>query len=224
MAYLSRSNGRAENAGRQLFDKLVELHRESKVNWYKGVSRALQAYHELPGPTGVSFHVAVFGRDSTSTQLPWHQRGMALDADEFVAKQKELHCPISHSLRREHTASDDSRDYTEPGPVYKNGDAVLLLRPRPVEMHWFKSLWTMAGVERRVRLNTYDISTNKGSAKAAHSSQLKHRPTDLTGAHVDLSYTHCKLSAEDDAQEDDYFVDGDPSASPQAWLTRSRRH
>ena len=33
VAYLSRSNGRAENAGRQLFDRLVKLHRENKVKW-----------------------------------------------------------------------------------------------------------------------------------------------------------------------------------------------
>ena len=42
--------------------------------------------------------------------------------------------------------------------------------------------------------------------QAAHSSQLKHQLTDLTGAHVHLSYTHEKLSAEDDAQEEDYLV------------------
>ena len=80
VAYLSRSNGRAENAGWQLFDKRAKLHRENKVNWYEGLRRALEAYHALPGPTGVSPYVAIFGRDLTSTQLPWHQPGMALDA------------------------------------------------------------------------------------------------------------------------------------------------
>ena len=35
VAYLSRSNGRAENSGRQLFDKLAKLHRETKVNWHE---------------------------------------------------------------------------------------------------------------------------------------------------------------------------------------------
>ena len=54
--------------------------------------------------------------------------------------------------------------------------------------------------------NTYDISTNRGPIKATHSSYLKRRLADLTGAHVDLSYTHEKLSDEDDAQEDDYLV------------------
>ena len=207
VAYLSRSNGRAENADRQLFDKLAKLHRESKVNWYQGLSRALRAYHELLGPTSVSPHVAVFGMDLTSTQLPWHQPGMALDVEELVAKQKEPHHPISDYLRREHASAVERKDYTEPGPVYKNGDAVWLLFPRLVGIHRFKPWWTPAVVERRIGLNTYDISTHRGPNKAAHSSQLKDRLADITGAHVDLSYTHEKLSAEDDAQEDDYLVD-----------------
>ena len=110
VAYLSRSNGRAENAGRQLFNKLAKLHPGNKVNWYEGLSPALQAYHEFPCPTCVSDHAAVFVRDFTSTQLPWHQPEMALEAEEFVAKQKELYRLISDSLRREHTAADDRRD------------------------------------------------------------------------------------------------------------------
>ena len=203
MAYLSRSNGRAENAGRQLFDELAKPHQENKVNWYKGLSVALQAYHELPGPTGVSPHVAVFGRDLTCTQLPWHQPGMALDAEECVTKRKELHRLISHSLCREHTAADDRRDCTEPGPIYKNGDAVWVLRPRPVGIQRFKFWWTPAVLKKKIGLSTHGISTNRGQIKAAHSSQLKHRLTDLTGAHVDLSYTPEKTVAEDDAQEDD---------------------
>ena len=92
-------------------------------------------------------------------------------------------------------------------PSTEKGDAIWLLRPWPAGIHRFQSLSTPAVVENRNRLNTYDISTNRGPIKAARSSQLKHRRTDLTGAHVDLSYTHEKLSPEDDAQEDDYLVD-----------------
>ena len=206
VAYLSSSNGRAENAGQQSFDKLAKLHQESKVNWYEGHSWALPAYHELPGPTGVSPHVAVFGRDFTSTPLPWHQRGLALDADEFVAKLKELHRLNSESLRRKHAASDERKDYTVSGADYKNGDAVWLLRPCPVAIHRFKSRWTPAVGERRIGPNTYYISRHRGLIKAAHSSQPKHPIADLTGARVDLSYTDEKLSAEDGAQEDDYLV------------------
>ena len=64
-----------------------------------------------------------------------------------------------------------------------------------------------SGLEKIICLNTYDISTNRGPIKAVHSSQLNHGLADLTGAHIDLSYVHEKLSAEDDAHEEDYVVD-----------------
>ena len=93
-----------------MFDNLANLRQENKMNWYEGLSRAVQAYHELRAPTGVSPHVAVIGRDLSSTQLSWNQPGLALNAEEFVPKQKELRRLISDSLRREHDAADDRRD------------------------------------------------------------------------------------------------------------------
>ena len=61
-------------------------------------------------------------------------------------------------------------------------------------------------VDKRIGLNTYDVSTDGGPIKAAHGSHLKHPLTDLIGAPVDLSYTHEKLSVKDEAQDDDYLV------------------
>ena len=84
--------------------------------------------------------------------------------------QKELHHLSSNSLCREHAAPDERKDYTELGPVYKNGDAVLLLPPCQVGIQRFKTWSTPAVLERRIGLNTYDISTQGGQIKAAHSS------------------------------------------------------
>ena len=48
----SRSNGRAEAAGRQMFENFRQLHiDEPGRNWYNSLWRVLQAYHDLPGPT-----------------------------------------------------------------------------------------------------------------------------------------------------------------------------
>ena len=60
-------------------------------------------------------------------------------------------------------------------------------------------------VERRIGLTTRKISTRRGPVKAAHSSQIMHGLADRTGTHVDLSYTHEKLSGEDDAQHNYLF-------------------
>ena len=58
LAYHSRWNGRAEVAGRQLFDK---LHIEQPVqNWYHSLWRNLQAYNDLPGPSGFCPHHIFF--------------------------------------------------------------------------------------------------------------------------------------------------------------------
>ena len=64
VAYHSRSNGRAEVAGRQMFEKFRQLHiDEPGRNWYNSLWRVLQAYHDLPGPTGLSPHRILFLRD-----------------------------------------------------------------------------------------------------------------------------------------------------------------
>ena len=57
VAYHSRSNGRAEVAGRQL-----HIDKPGR-NWYNSLWRVRQAYHELPGPTGLSPHRILFLRD-----------------------------------------------------------------------------------------------------------------------------------------------------------------
>ena len=67
VAYHSRLNGRAEVAGRQMFEKFRQLHiDEPGRNWYNSLWRVLQAYHDLPGPTGLSPHRILFLRDRVS--------------------------------------------------------------------------------------------------------------------------------------------------------------
>ena len=71
VAYHSRSNGRAEVAGRQMFEKFRQLHiDEPGRNWYNSLWRVLQAYHDLPGPTGLSPHRILFLRESSVTHSP----------------------------------------------------------------------------------------------------------------------------------------------------------
>ena len=49
VAYLSRSNGRAEVAGRQLFEKLRKIHiTNPRRNWFEEMWPALKAHHDPP--------------------------------------------------------------------------------------------------------------------------------------------------------------------------------
>ena len=55
VAYQSRSNRRAEVAGRQMFEMFRQLHiKEPGRNWFYSLWRVLQAFHDSPGPKGLS--------------------------------------------------------------------------------------------------------------------------------------------------------------------------
>ena len=82
-------------AGRQIFEKFRQLHiDEPGRNWYNSLWRVLQAYQDLPGPTGLSPHHILFLRDRVSRTLPWLNHGkvaqnaiaMMAEADNTAAK------------------------------------------------------------------------------------------------------------------------------------------
>ena len=59
-----RSNGKAQVAGRQSFEKFRDLHVDEPVrNSYHSLWRVLQAYHDLPRPSGLSPYCILFLRD-----------------------------------------------------------------------------------------------------------------------------------------------------------------
>ena len=63
VAYLSRSNGRAEVAGRQLFEKLRKIHiTNPRWNWFEEMWPALKAHHDTPTPGGLSPHQREYTR------------------------------------------------------------------------------------------------------------------------------------------------------------------
>ena len=88
VAHHSHWNGRAEVAGRQMFKKFLQLHIDKPGrNWYNSLWRVLQAYHDLPGPTGLSPHRILFLRDRVSRTLPWLNHGkVARDASAMMAE------------------------------------------------------------------------------------------------------------------------------------------
>ena len=119
VAYHSRSNGRAEVAGRQLFEKFRHLHiEEPGRNWYHSLWRVLQAYHDLPGPSGLSSHRILFLRDRVSRTLPWMNHGnvakeataMMFEADDKAKKVCEA-MVAEHAKRAEYFRSGDVHKY-----------------------------------------------------------------------------------------------------------------
>ena len=104
VAYHSRSNGRAEVAGRQMFEKFRQLHiDEPGRNWYNSLWRVLQAYHDLPGTTGLAPHCILFLRDRVSRTLPWLNHGkVARDANAMMAEADDTAAKVCKALQGEH--------------------------------------------------------------------------------------------------------------------------
>ena len=118
VAYHSWSNGRAEVAGRQMFEKFRQLHiDEPGRNWYNSLWRVLQAYHDLPGPTGLSPHRILCLRDRVSRTLPWLNHGkVARDANPMMAEADDTAAKVCKALQDEH---DKRAKYFKQGKVQK---------------------------------------------------------------------------------------------------------
>ena len=103
VVYHSWSNGRAEVAGRQMFEKFRKLHIDAPCrNWYNSLWRVLQAYHDLPGPTGLSPHRILFLRDRVSRTLPWLNHGkVARDANAMMAQADDTAAKVCKALQDE---------------------------------------------------------------------------------------------------------------------------
>ena len=77
-------------AGRQLFKTFPQLHiGEPGSNWYHSLWRVLEAYHNLPGQSGLSPHRILFLPDRGSRTLPW----MTQDSVAREAKAMMLEAP-----------------------------------------------------------------------------------------------------------------------------------
>ena len=101
VAYLSRSNGWAEVAGRQLFEKLRKIHiTNPRQNWFEEMWPALKAHNDTPNPAGLSPHQILIGRDPLGRGLPLSGDGMSMDARRSSRGKKQRRCTSASSSTR----------------------------------------------------------------------------------------------------------------------------
>ena len=135
VAYLSRSNDRAEVAGRQLFQKLRKIHLTNKRrNWFEEMWPALKAHHDTPTSGGLSPHQILFGRDPLGRGLTLSGDGMAMDAKEFFAQQDPAAREIRQQLEKEHAVQAQTAAKCT-AHNFRVGEPVWVLRPRPMGTH-----------------------------------------------------------------------------------------
>ena len=221
VAYLSRSYGGAEVAGRQLFEKLRKIHiTDPRWNWFEEMRPALKAHHDTPSPGGLSPHQISFSRDPLVRGLPLSGDGMAMDAKEFFARQEATARDIRQQLEKEHAERQKSALELDSAKV-QGGRPGVGDQTRPMGTHRTKTWFTPGQVVRRICEDTYRIKVGHGQFRERHETQLRVREPDLRGQHVSLDYAAHEADLDDDyAEQDDYTVDKILAQRPNASAAR----
>ena len=104
VTYHSCSNRRAEVAGRQLFEKFLQLHiEEPGRNSYHSLWRVLQAYQGLPGPSGLSPHCIPFVQERVSCTLRWLNNGnVAKEATAMMSEADKTAKKVCDAMVAQH--------------------------------------------------------------------------------------------------------------------------
>ena len=210
VAYHSRSNGRAEVAGRQMFEKFRQLHiDEPGRNWYNSLWRVLQAYHDLPGPTGLSPHRILFLRDRVSRTLPWMNHGkVARDANAMMAEADDTAAKVRKALQDEH---DKRAKYFKQGKVQKYAlqDTVWVERHhKDVLSRHRQASWYVPGViVRKVRQDVYAVRVGDNKILDRDHTQLRPRAPDPSGRPVTFEFTAGDVDSDDEGEDDDFTAE-----------------
>ena len=210
VAYHSRSNGRAEVAGRQMFEKCRQLHiDEPGRNWYNSMWRVLQAYHDLPGPTGLSPHRILFLRDRVSRTLPWMNHGkVARDANAMMAEADDTAARVCKALQDEH---DKRAKYFKQGKVQKYAlqDTVWVERHhKDVLSRHRQASWYVPGViVRKVGQDVYAVRVGDNKILDRDHTQLRPRAPDPSGRPVTFEFTAGDVDSDDEGEDDDFTAE-----------------
>ena len=209
-AYHSRSNGRAEVAGRQMFERFRQLHiDEPGRNRYNLLWRVLQAYHDLPVPTGLSPHRILFLRDRVSRTLPWMNHGkVARDASAMMAEADNTAAKVCKALQDEH---EKRAKYFKQGKVQKYAlrDTVWVERHhRDVLSRHRQASWYVPGViVRKVGQDVYAVRVGDNKILDRDHTQLRPRALDPSGRPVTFKFTAGDVDSDDEGEDDDFTTE-----------------
>ena len=210
VAYYSRSNGRSEVAGRQIFENFRQLHiKEPGRNPFHSLWGFLQAFHDLPGPGGLSPHCISFLRDGVSRTLGWMNHGkVAQDADAMMTETDVTAAKVCKSLHDEH---ERRAKYFKKGKMHKYSlkDTVWVERHhKDVLTRHRQQSWYIPGVMvRKIRQDVYAVQVGDNIILDRDHTQLRPRAPDPSGRAVTFECTAGDLDSDDDGEEDDYTVE-----------------
>ena len=168
-------------------------------NWYNSLWRVLQAYHDLPGPTGLSPHRILFLRDRVSRTLPWLNHGkVAREANAMMAEADDTAAKVCKALQDEH---DKRAKYFKQGKVQKYAfqDTVWVERHhKDVLSRHQQASWYVPGVIVRVGDN---------KILDRDHTQLRPRAPDPSGRPVTFEFTAGDVDSDDEGEDDDFTAE-----------------
>ena len=225
VAYHSRSNGRAEVAERQMFEKFRQLHiEEPGRNWYNSLWRVLQAYDDLPGPTGLSPHRILSLPDRVSRTLPWLNHGkVARDVHAMMAEADDTAAKVCKALQDEH---DKRAKYFKQGKVPKDAlqDTVWVERHhKDVLSRHRQASWYVPGViVRKVGQDLYAVRVGDNKILDRDHTQLRPRAPDPSGRPVTFEFTAGDVDSDDECEDDDFNAEKILADKPDPGTPRGR--
>ena len=210
VAYHSQSNGRAEVAGRQMFERFRQLHIDEPGRiWYSSLWRVLQAYQDLPGPTGLSPHRILSLRDRVSRTLPWLNHGkVAQDASAMMAEADDTAAKVCKALQDEH---EKSAKYFKQGKVQKyalRGTVWVERHHNDVLSRHRQASWYVPGViVRKVGQDVYAVCVGDNKILDRDHTQLRPRAPDPSGRPVTFEFTAGDFDSDDEAEDHDFTAE-----------------
>ena len=210
VAYHSRSNSRAEVAGRQMFEKFRQLHiHEPGRNWYSLLWRVLQAYHDLPGPTGLSPHRILFLRNRVSRTLRWLNHGkVARDASAMMTEADDTAAKVCKALQDEH---EKRAKYFKQVKVQKHAlrDTVWVERHhKDVLSRHRQASWYVPGViVRKVGQDVYAVRVGDNKILDRDHTQLRPGAPGPSGHPFTFEFTARDLDSDDEGEDDDFTAE-----------------
>ena len=224
-AYHHGANGRAEVAGKTLQQVLRRLHNEDRINWVQALPRAVQNYHDLAGPSGLSPYEIVFGgRLRSMGGIPRHPQVEAPDAQDWIRRGKEMDEAVAAELKKVHQkAVEDINANRATRPRFKVGETVWVLRPRHVGTDKLLSWWIgPCPIVAQKGLDSMVVEIKPGHERAVHTSQLKEfREDQHSGRPVPLHFvkpTEADLGVEIDEWEVEKVLEHKVGEDGQLWF------
>ena len=175
-AYRPQANGRAEVAGKTVINSLRRLAAQGHRNWVELLPRALWAYHNLVGESGMSPFQIVFGRERHEAGVPYPPPKECEDSVQFFDRMEELDQEVSKILENEHQKVQKRLNASRTPPkIYKVGDLVMVRRPKTSPQTSKLDTWWEgpAKVLSRSGEASYNVQVTENMAREAHASDLK---------------------------------------------------